>query len=84
MTNASEAEMEDDKTSPSEALYAFAGWLTTRDEPVTMSAKHDAGAVANLVLEQRGGEGFVRAFIERLLGIPQLTSEELDELVSDC
>ena len=41
-------------------------------------------AVANVVLEQRGGEGFVRAFIERLLGIDQLTSEEIDGLVSDC
>ncbi len=41
-------------------------------------------AIAHLVLEQRGGEGFVRAFIERLLGIAQLTSEEIDGLVSDC
>ncbi len=41
-------------------------------------------AVAHLVLEQRGGEGFVRAFIERLLGINQLSAEEIDELVSDC
>ena len=39
--------------------------------------------VAHLVLEQRGGEGFVRAFIERLLGIHQLTHEELNELISD-
>ena len=39
--------------------------------------------VAHLVLEQRGGEGFVRAFIERFLGVNQLTNEEIDELVSD-
>ena len=38
--------------------------------------------VAHLVLEQRGGEGFVRAFIERLLGINQLSKEQIDELVS--
>ena len=39
---------------------------------------------AHLVLEQRGGEGFVRAFIERFLSINQLTREEIDELISDC
>jgi 3-deoxy-D-manno-octulosonate 8-phosphate phosphatase (KDO 8-P phosphatase) len=39
--------------------------------------------IAHLVLEQRGGEGFVRAFIERLLHISQLSKEEIDELVSD-
>lgn len=38
---------------------------------------------ADLVLPQRGGDGFVRAFIERLLRINQLTKEEIDELVSD-
>jgi len=40
--------------------------------------------IAHLVLEQRGGEGFVRAFIERLLGINQLSTEDIDELVSNC
>ena len=39
-------------------------------------------AAADLVLEQRGGEGFVRAFIERLLDINHMSPEELDELVS--
>lgn len=39
--------------------------------------------VAHLVMQQRGGEGFVRAFIERLLGIMQLTKENIDEIVSD-
>lgn len=38
--------------------------------------------VADLVLEQRGGEGFVRAFIELLLGINKLSTREIDELVS--
>lgn len=40
--------------------------------------------VADLVIEKHGGEGFVRAFIERLLGIDQLTEEEIDELISNC
>ena len=40
--------------------------------------------IAHLVLEQRGGEGFVRAFIEHLLGINQLTKEEIDEFISNC
>lgn len=39
---------------------------------------------ADLVLEQRGGEGFVRAFVERLLDIDQLTEGEIHELVSNC
>ena len=39
---------------------------------------------ADLVLEQRGGEGFVRAFVERLLGVGELTNEEMDELISNC
>ena len=39
--------------------------------------------IAHLVLEERGGDGFVRAFIERLLDINQLTEEEIGELISD-
>lgn len=38
---------------------------------------------ANLVLEERGGHGFVRAFIELLLGISCLSSDELDQLVTE-
>jgi hypothetical protein len=37
--------------SPSGALFGFAGWLTSREEPVTMSSKHDAGIVAELIDE---------------------------------
>ena len=40
--------------------------------------------VADLVLPQCGGAGFVRAFVERLLGLDGLSAEEMDELVSDC
>ena len=35
----------------SEALYAFAGWLTTRPEPITMSAVHDAAPASEAVAE---------------------------------
>ena len=37
--------------SASEALYGFAGWLTSRTEPVTFSATHDAGKAVELVAE---------------------------------
>ncbi|MDV7340799.1 HAD hydrolase family protein [Terasakiella sp. A23] len=40
--------------------------------------------VADLVLPERGGEGFVRAFVERLLRINQMTDRDLDELISNC
>lgn len=40
--------------------------------------------IADLVLPQCGGDGFVRAFLEQLLGINQLTDRDLDELVSNC
>jgi YrbI family 3-deoxy-D-manno-octulosonate 8-phosphate phosphatase len=36
---------------------------------------------ASVVLAQTGGNGFVRAFVERLLDIENMTSEELHELV---
>lgn len=37
--------------NPSEAVYGFAAWLTTRDEVTTMSARHDSGVIADLVKE---------------------------------
>lgn len=40
--------------------------------------------VANYVLEQRGGEGCVRTFVEQLLGIENMSEEKLDELISNC
>lgn len=39
--------------------------------------------IAHLVLVQRGGEGFVRAFVEQWLGIGKLPKGELNELVLD-
>jgi 3-deoxy-D-manno-octulosonate 8-phosphate phosphatase (KDO 8-P phosphatase) len=40
-------------------------------------------AVASAVLPRRGGHGFVRALVERLLRIDELTGGHLDERVSD-
>lgn len=40
--------------------------------------------IAHLVMKQPGGEGFVREFIELLLGINKLTEEKIDELISNC
>ena len=36
---------------------------------------------ASLVLQQKGGEGFVRAFVEMLLGIDQMTTDEVAQFV---
>jgi len=38
-------------------------------------------SAASAVMPQAGGNGFVRAFVERLLGIEHMTIEELHELV---
>lgn len=40
-----------DALTASEALYGFMGWLTTRDESVTLGATHDASVAADLVAE---------------------------------
>ena len=40
--------------------------------------------VASLVLNEKGGEGFIRSFIEKLLRLDNLTEEEINELVSNC
>ena len=37
--------------SPSEALYGFAAWITTRKEQVVASSKDDAAVWARLVSE---------------------------------
>lgn len=33
----------------SEAVYGFGGWLTSRDEPVTMGSCHECSIVAELI-----------------------------------
>ncbi len=47
-----------DTMSPSEALFAFVGWLTTREEPVIAGASHDASIWANLIDEFCKRHGF--------------------------
>jgi len=49
-----------------------------------MDAHPRVQETADLVLNFCGGAGFVRNFIEQLLGINTLTDEALDELISDC
>jgi hypothetical protein len=49
-----EQEYEDilnEELNAAEALYGFGGWLTSKDEPVTMSSHHDAGIVAEFIDE---------------------------------
>lgn len=38
-----------EELSGSEALYGFAGWLTSEDEETIMSSHHDSGKIAELV-----------------------------------
>ena len=38
-----------EKITASEAVYGFAAWLTTRDEPVTFGSSHDSAGPAELV-----------------------------------
>ncbi|WP_096176016.1 HAD family hydrolase [Cohaesibacter sp. ES.047] len=80
-----------DATSPFEGLVYLGNDLN--DLPVMRRAgcaiaPSDAHPrvirVAHHVLPQQGGNGFVRATIERLLGIDNLSEEKLDELVSHC
>jgi hypothetical protein len=48
-----------DTVSPSEALFGFMGWLTSREERSgPFSARHDAGAAALLVGEYCKEQGF--------------------------
>jgi len=59
-------------------VLAHAGFSIVPDDahPRVKRAAHAA-------LPQRGGEGFVRAAIERLLGVEKMSLEEIHELVSD-
>lgn len=44
--------------SPSEAIYAFAGWLTTRPGAIVMGDTHNAAAVADAVERFRLSQGW--------------------------
>ena len=37
------------KLSPSEAIYGFVAWLTTRDKIVTLSKRHDCDMMPDLI-----------------------------------
>ena len=51
--------MEEDKeVSASEALFGFCGWITSRDESVIASAKHDAAVWADLIRRYCDAQGF--------------------------
>ena len=47
-----------DVPTPSEALFGFAAWLTTRKEPLTLGANHDAAPVAQLVADFCDSQSF--------------------------
>ncbi len=34
---------------PSEAIYAFCGWLTTREEVICMSSRSDSAVIVDLI-----------------------------------
>ena len=40
--------------------------------------------IADFVLDAKGGNGFVRLFVEKILGIDHLKKEELNEFISNC
>jgi hypothetical protein len=44
--------------SPAAVVYAFAAWLTTRRDPVTFGATHDAAPAAELVAAFCESQGF--------------------------
>lgn len=58
-------------------LIRRAGYSVAPNDAHLLVKKH-----ASLILPQNGGDGFVRAFIEELLGIGKLSIEELCEFVS--
>jgi len=60
------------------ALLRRVGWSVAPSDahPIVLEA-------VDVVLEERGGESFVRRFVERMLGVDHMTREEVEELVSD-
>ena len=45
------AESLEESLTPSGAVFGFAAWLTSRDEPIILSAHHDAAEAARLASE---------------------------------
>ena len=58
-------------------LLRRAGWAV-----VPADAHPLVRAIADVVLPERGGESFVRRFVERMLGLDTMTRDEIDEFVS--
>ena len=58
------------------ALMRLAGFSVAPSD-----AHEQVQRIASVVLPKRGGEGFVRAFVEKLLDIDNLASEVVHELV---
>lgn len=49
-----------------------------------IDAHHKILEIADLVIPIKGGEGFVRAFIEKFMRLNTLTTGEFDEFISNC
>ena len=61
------------------ALMLSAGFSVAPADAHPVIRRH-----ASVVLSQRGGEGFIRTFVEQLLAIDSMTLEEIHELVHHC
>ena len=60
-------------------LLRRAGWAV-----VPVDAHPLVKVTADVVLSERGGDSFVRGFVERMLDIDQLSENEINELISNC
>ena len=63
-----------DVLSPSEALYGFCGWITTRKQVVKASGRHDAAVWADLVktyCEHQGFQEPVKGWDKNLKPMPE-------------
>jgi len=58
-------------------LLRRVGWAV-----VPADAHPRVRAAVGVVFPERGGESFVRRFVERMLGIDDMTEDEIDEFVS--
>lgn len=66
--------------TPSEALYGFAGWLTTRDEHVTFGSNRDASKPCELIAQYCREQGFAEPrygiFPHNLKGMPSTKADK--------
>jgi hypothetical protein len=67
---------------PSEALYGFVGWLTTRKNKITLSSAHTATPVAELLKAycEKNGLAPCRETYHKLLRTPEHMEGVTDEL----